>query len=181
MTDLFKTQPSRPAYLESVDMVELTPFQRALMTIDGTVTKFIEAYQLETIKVTCLSQAVSPIGDEYKWLDIEKQSLVTVREVLLQGDESKTMYAYAVTFIVTDGLGNSVEEGLNTDGASIGRLLIDNKMETYRQVLWDGKRVMHNLPEAIANLNGTEFLSRTYRIIHQGKPIMMITENFPLS
>ena len=53
-------------------------------------------------------------------------------------------------------------------------------METSRDVLWYGRQRFDDLPESIAKENGTEFLSRTYRIIAGGSPVMLINENFPL-
>lgn len=46
--DLLSAQASRPLELRPVNLRTLTPFQRALVSIDGTVTKFIEAYTLES-------------------------------------------------------------------------------------------------------------------------------------
>jgi len=180
MNDLLTAQSSRPSHLRRVNMRTLTPFQRALMVIDGTVTKFIEAYTMEPVQVTRLSQSVRPLEDDHTWLEVKKDRPVTVREVLLQGEYSHTIYAYAVSLIVHDALNQSVTSGLTTDSGSLGRLLQDSKMETYREVLWYGRQRFDDLPKPIARLNDTEFLSRTYRIIGGGKPVMLINENFPL-
>jgi len=180
MNDLLTAQSSRPSHLRRVNMRTLTPFQRALMVIDGTVTKFIEAYTMEPVQVSRLSQSVRPLEEDHTWLEVKKDRPVTVREVLLQGEYSHTIYAYAASLIVHDALNESVHGGLSTDGGSIGRLLQGSKMETYREVLWYGRQQFENLPKPITRLNRTEFLSRTYRVISGGKPIMLINENFPL-
>jgi len=181
MNALLTAQSSRPPQFKSIDMHTLTPFQRALMTIDGTVTKFIEAYTMEHVLVTRISQAEHVIENENAcWLEVEKDSPVTVREVYLHGEQSKTIHAYAVTLIAPDMLNKSVDEGLKTQGGSVGRLLRSSKMETYREFLWYGSQRFENLPEPLSSFNGEDFLSRTYRIISDGKPLMMINENFPL-
>jgi hypothetical protein len=48
MSDLFVAQFTRPKHLEQINLRSLTPFQRALLVLDGTVTKFIEAYTYGT-------------------------------------------------------------------------------------------------------------------------------------
>jgi len=180
MKDLLTAQSSKPSNLLPIDMHSLTPFQRALITIDGTVTKFIEAYTMESVRVSCLSQSEKILDFEHSWLDLDKSSPVTIREVFLQGEQSEKIYAYAVTLIAPDALDSSVSDGLKVEGGSIGRLLQNNKMETYREVLWYGRQRLNKLPKTLAKLNGTDFLSRTYRIISEGKPLMLINENFPL-
>jgi chorismate-pyruvate lyase len=180
MKDLFMAQSSRPSHLRRVNMRTLTPFQRALMVIDGTVTKFIEAYTMEPVQVTRLSQSVRPLEEDHPWLEVGKDSPVTIREVLLRGEYSHTDYAYAVSLIVHEELNNSVHNGLSSEGSSLGRLLQGSRLETYREILWYGRQRFENLPNPINYLNDSEFLCRTYRIISGGKPIMMINENFPL-
>ena len=41
--DLMLVQEERPIQLHQIDLRTITPYQRALLAIDGTVTKFIEA------------------------------------------------------------------------------------------------------------------------------------------
>lgn len=181
MNDLLTAQSSRPPHLRRINMRTLTPFQRALMVIDGTVTKFIEAYTMEPVKVTRLSQSVRPLEEDHIWLEVEKGRPVTTREVILRGEYSHTVHAYALSMIVNEKLDDSVNSGLNTEGGSLGRLLQGSKLETYREVLWYGRQRFDDLPKPLEKFDGTDFLSRTYRIISGGKPIMMINENFPLN
>ncbi len=49
-------QASRPPELDELDLRTLTPFQRALLVLDGTVTKFIEAYTMEPLDIIRLAQ-----------------------------------------------------------------------------------------------------------------------------
>ncbi len=180
MNDLLTAQSSRPDHLRRVNMRTLTPFQRALMVIDGTVTKFIEAYTMEPVNVIRLDQSVRPLDEDHIWLEAKKNTPVSTREVLLRGEYSHTVYAYAVSLILHENLNEKFHTGLDTDGGSIGRLLRNSKMETYREVLWYGRQRFDDLPKPIARLNGTELLSRTYRVITGGQPLMLINENFPM-
>ena len=61
MNDLLTAQSSRPSHLRRVNLRTLTPFQRALMVIDGTVTKYIEAYMMEPVNVIRLGQSIRPL------------------------------------------------------------------------------------------------------------------------
>jgi hypothetical protein len=51
LKDLFAAQSSKPETLREVNLRALSPFQRALLVIDGTVTKFIEAYTMEPVEI----------------------------------------------------------------------------------------------------------------------------------
>jgi chorismate-pyruvate lyase len=104
---------------------------------------------------------------------------MVVRQVLLRGKYSHTLHAYAVSLIIPDRLRTAVKADLDLDGEGLGRILLNNRIETRREVLWYGKERAEDLPESIRHLTNTEFISRTYRIIADGKPVMLINEKFP--
>ena len=179
MEDLLMAQFAMPANLRELNLRTLTPFQRALMVTDGTVTKFIEAYTMEQIEVIRLGQEIRPLVVDNEWLEAEKGTKVLMRQVLLRGKWSYTCYAYAPSLIILDRLPQFIKEGLELEGGGIGRILYGNRWETYRELLWWGKETLKNVPDAIRDMDGFEALSRTYRIIAGGKPIMLINEKFP--
>jgi chorismate-pyruvate lyase len=80
--------------------------------------------------------------------------------------------------IIPDRLSADLQRQLDVDGEGLGRILLNNRLETYREVLWYGKEHIDGRPEVIRHLGNIEFLSRAYRIIANGKPIMLITEKF---
>ena len=65
----FLAQADRPAGLEPVIAAELTPLQRALLVIDGTVTTFLEAWALEPVAVTRLWQRPHKLAAPDRWLE----------------------------------------------------------------------------------------------------------------
>ena len=71
--------------------------------------------------------------------------------------------------------------GLDVEPAGLGRILLNSQLENRREVLWYGREQMADLPEAISVLTGHDFLSRTYRIIVGGQPMMLISEKFPMT
>lgn len=179
LSDLFVAQFARPAQLGAVNLRALTPFQRALLVIDGTVTKFIEAYTLEPVETILVGQERRPLSSDQPWLEAPKGTEVLARSVLLEGKYSHTVYAYAVSLVVPDRLPAPVREHLKDDAGSLGRILLGAKLEQRREVLWYGREHLPEVPEAIRHLAGAPAISRTYRIIAGGHPVMLINEKFP--
>jgi chorismate-pyruvate lyase len=181
MSELLVAQSSKPLHLGEINLRALSPFHRALLVIDGTVTKFIEAYTLEPVEVVRLRQETRRLSTKHVWLEADKDTAVIARQVLLQGKYSSKLYAYAVSLIVLDRLGEEVKNRLEIDGDGLGRILLNSRMETRREVLWYGKEHAKGLPGVILNLVNGDCISRTYRIIADGQPIMLINEKFPSS
>jgi len=179
ISELFVANFERPAYLEDVNFRALTPFQRALLVIDGTVTKFIEAFTMEPVDVVLLNQVEQNLTARHDLLTASKGTTVISRQVLLQGKYSNTFYAYASSLIVPDRLSLTNRKKLEIPGQGLGRIMLESRMEQYREVLWYGKEYTAELPEAISHFSNNGFLSRTYRISSGGKPLMLINEKFP--
>lgn len=177
--DLMLVQEERPLQLHQLDLRTLTPYQRALLAIDGTVTKFIEAYELEPVEATLLKQEVQLVFQDHPWLEVAAQTELVAREVLLRGRYSGTTYAYAVSLLVTERLPKNLLQGLHKEPSGIGRALLNSQIENRREILWYGHEVIKELPAVVQLYTGNEFLSRTYRIVADGKPIMLICEKFP--
>lgn len=178
--DLMVAQVEKPAHLREINLRTLTPYQRALLTIDGTVTKFIEAYVMEPVMVKLLEQDTRELADRHPWLEVDAGTPVITRQVVLEGKYSKRLFAYAVSLLVHDQLPEAVREDLKVHPQGIGRVLIKNKLETRREVLWYGREEMEELPAAVQSRSDGRFNSRTYRVICSGNPFMLINEKFPL-
>ncbi|MFK7847461.1 MAG: chorismate pyruvate-lyase family protein [Rhodothermales bacterium] len=181
LSDLLVAQVEKPSHLKDINLRTLTPYQRALLTIDGTVTKFIEAYVMEPIMVRMLEQDMREIQARHPWLEVDAGTPVITRQVILEGKYSKRLFAYAVSLLVHDQLPENVREDLKVHPQGIGRVLIKNKLETRREVLWYGREEMKELPDAVRSRSDGRFNSRTYRVICSGKPFMLINEKFPMT
>lgn len=181
LSDLLVAQVEKPGHLIEPNLRTLTPYQRALLTIDGTVTKFIEAYRMEPVHVVLLDQQTHSLEADHPWLEIEEGTSVISRQVLLQGKYSRTLYAYAVSLLVHDQLPEAVREDLKVNPGGIGRVLIKHRLETRRDVLWYGREHIDDLPAPVCHLTDGRFISRTYRVICKGNPFMLINEKFPVS
>ena len=177
---LMRAQPERPPQLAAVNLRVLTPFQRALLVIDGTVTKFIEAYVMEPVDIRRIAQDRRVLPTDHPWLDAVAGTELSVRQVLIEGRYSRRPYVYAVSLVVPDRLPDDARRRLEVDGSGIGRVLGETRTETRREILWYGREHAADVPEDVARHTGGEFVSRTYRIITGGRPIALINEKFPL-
>jgi len=179
LSDLFVAQFAKPAQLGGVNLRALTPFHRALLVIDGTVTKFIEAYTMEPVETIRIGQERRRLSADQPWLEAAAGIEVLARTVYLKGRYSGTVHAYAVSLVVPERLPDPVRALLQDENGSLGRILLDHRLETRRDVLWYGREPLQDLPDAIRHLVGREVISRTYRIILGGQPVMLINEKFP--
>lgn len=177
--DLMVMQAAMPPHWQPVNLRTLSPFQRALISIDGTVTKFIEAYALEPIEVVRLHQQEQRLQEDHRWLAAPAGAPVIARQVLLRGRYSATVYAYAVSLLLVDRLPAEVLRELDVEPSGLGRILLNNQLENRREVLWYGREQITDLPESIEVHTGNSFISRTYRIIVGAQPMMLISEKFP--
>jgi len=182
---LFLAQDRRPAQLAGIAASELSPLQRALLVIDGTVTSFLSAWALEPVIVRPLSQlsAVLP-GDgapAADWLDAPTGTGVMERSVLLVGADSQRLFAFAESVICIGRLPAALRAGLESGGLSLGQLLLTPGFESRREGLWYGRERPAALPPSVAALTPPDFLTRTYRVSAASQPLMVITERFPWS
>ena len=131
---LFLAQDRRPAHLEGVGPGELSPLQRALLVIDGTVTSFLSAWALEPVIVRPLAQCAGvlpgdagPAGGQplaAPWLEAPAGTPVMTRAVLLVGADSQRLFAFAESVICTGRLPAALRAGLEAGGLSLGQLLL---------------------------------------------------------
>ena len=184
MKDLFVAQFAKPSDLEEMNLSQLTPFQRALLVIDGTVTQFIEAYTFSPVEIVLLHQETQTLPTNHDWLETEKGTEVVARQVVLQTEQKDAqqpiIHAYATSIIVLDRISQTIREGLTLNGQGLGQLLQRSGLESRRDLLWWGLKRPKDFPEMLVHLEGKPFLSRTYRIVADGQPIMLINEQSPL-
>ena len=182
--NIFVAQAAKPATSREINIAQLTPFQRALIVTDGTVTRLIEAYTLAPVEVVLLHQAKQTLCTEHIWLELPAGTHVIAREVLLQtssiGDDTPKIQAYATSLIAPQHLPKGILDELESNPVGLGGILQNSGLETRRELLWCCCETARDLPEAIAHLEGKPLLSRTYRVFANKKPIMLITEKFPL-
>jgi chorismate-pyruvate lyase len=165
---------------EDLPLQELPPFLRALLATDGTVTKILEAYFWEPLEVQTLQQEFVAAERPIDWIKVKAADRVLIRRARLSGGDSGVVYATAFSVIRTQLIPETFRQRLIDREIGIGVLIRDSGMESYREVLEVG------IEPAAASTDDpssapSDLVFRTYRIISDGEPVILITESFPLS
>jgi chorismate-pyruvate lyase len=180
MTDSSPNISPKPILGAHYHMPGLSDIERILVVSDGTFTYQLETYVRESIGVEILSNELAQLSSSNAHLlGCGEHTLAWNRQTLLRGKRTGTAYCYATSVINDEDLDPDFRAELRVTQSGIGHLMAKYRMGTYRELLMyhiDNRPVYgHHLP----HFQNAAFLSRTYRIIFQGKPIMVITENMP--
>ena len=162
-----------------IDPAKLGILQRIILTTDGTLTEILEAFLYEKIRLVKLSEGTVSIAKKLPSLDLDVGHGVIERRVLLQGKISHSNWIYAESLIVPDRLDDRYRERLLKSQESIGRLWLEHRVETYKEIIDSAREPAGSLATHFPISPEDYLLSRTYRVFSGGQPIMMITEKFP--
>src|SRR5271166_5986695 len=168
------------AKLDGLDISSLDPVQRVLLVTDGTLTEILEATFLERIQLIKVAQQVIHATASHVLLDPDPGEVLIERKILLQGEGSHRNYAYAESLIAVDRLGSSFRDELLESNMALGRLWLKYKLETFKElqaVLCQDASQLSGYFESPA---ASHLLVRTYRVFSGARPVMIITEFFPM-
>ena len=149
------------------------------MIADGTLTKLLEALLSEKMQVKKLFERVGNIEKEIAPMEIGQERKIINRKILLYGSISGKTWLYADSIIVPDRLEKNFKERLLSSNETIGKLLLEQKMETFREIIATGREPAGGLSDHFQIKNTDWLLYRTYLVFFKRKAIMMITEKFP--
>lgn len=164
-----------------INPCDLSPFQRIILTTDGTLTDILEAYLFEAIQINKLSEGLVSITQDIPTLELKKGSEVIDRKILLQGKISRKNFIYAESIIVPERLDEKFKTSLLKSQIPIGRLWQEHKMETFKEIVDSGKEPANELSSYFNIQMEDNILFRSYRLFNNRMPIMIITEKFPES
>ena len=166
---------------ELLDLKNIPPFLRTLLVTDGTVTKSLEAWFWENIKIHSISNCLEVLKEDISGLEVSSGDKVLHREVVLRGVESNTSYACARSTVSLNHLPKEIGKALEKGEIGIGELLREKGVETYRDIF--NINYLSKLPENDSLLSqlSSEVLLRSYRIRVNGYPAIVVTEYFPIS
>jgi chorismate-pyruvate lyase len=153
-------------------LADLPPFLRALLMTDGTVTKILEAYFWEPVEVQTMEQEMVTAERPIDWIRVGAGDQMLVRHARLRGTDTGRTYANAFSVIRPALIPEHFRQRLIDREIGIGVLIRDSGLESYREVLEVG---------AEHGPDGGDVVFRTYRIIIEGEPVILITEGFPAS
>jgi len=159
----------------ALPLADLPPFLRALLVTDGTVTKILEAYFWEPVAVDTVTQALQRAELDLPWVGVAAGQQVLVRKASLRGADSGRIYALADSVIRIERIPPTFRQRLVDGEIGIGVLIRDSGLESYREVMEVGADAESARPSV------GDRVFRTYRIIIDGAPVIMITETFPIS
>ena len=139
----------------------------------------LEAYTLEQINVVKLSEGLVSTVKEIPALNLQKGTQVIERKILLQGKISRKNYLYAESIIVPERLEQKFQDALLKSETPIGKLWLQYKVETFKEIVETGKEPIEKLGDYFITEKEGKMLFRTYRVFSGQKLVMMITEKFP--
>ncbi|MEO9946924.1 MAG: chorismate pyruvate-lyase family protein [Paraglaciecola sp.] len=165
---------------DAMDMEALPPFLRTLLVTDGTVTKSLEAFFWENIKVEKRWQEEFILTMDLPFIQAKVDDLTLKREVILRGVSTNDIYAYATSYLRTELLDENIKTQMVEGKIGIGELLREIGLETYREIVDFGREVFQAYNRLDGEPEYVETIYRTYIIHIGGKPAMQITERFPI-
>jgi chorismate-pyruvate lyase len=171
--------------LEDFDPHSLGLLQRIFLVSDGTLTDTLEAAFLEPVGIVKLAGGTAPATQRIDALNLEPGESVMDRRVLLYGENTKRNYVYAESQLAVDRLPEPFRRELIESDKPLGRLWWEHRLETWKELLTVARRPMGDLarhfpePGAPPDRGERLILSRSYRLVSGGLPLMVITEYFP--
>jgi chorismate-pyruvate lyase len=156
-----------------------TRFQRMLLGTDGTVTHILEAYADEPVEVVKLLQVYDTARDVDRAMGMASDERILRRHVILRGARSGTHLLYAEAIVAPVRVDAAVLDGLLGTDKPIGVLLTERRTETFREILRVGREPAGEVGAHFGLGAAAELISRTYVIVTDGRPVILITEKFP--
>jgi chorismate-pyruvate lyase len=177
--ELMRSDLDKSLARSHIEPSKVSPFQRILLTTDGTLTEILEAYLFEPILIVKLSEEIILTTQDIPLLDLKSGSEVIERKVLLQGKISRKNFIYAESVLVPERLEPKFRDELLKSKIPMGRLWLEYKIETFKEITDSSQQLAENLSNYFKIQTEDRMLSRTYRVFSNHQPIMMITEKFP--
>jgi len=166
--------------LKGIEASSLKPLQRVLIITDGTLTEILEANFLERIRLIKVSQQTISSTAAHAQLIPSPGELLLERKILLQGEKSNRNYAYAESIIAINRLPTSFRNELFSSNIPLGRLWLEHKLETFKELLEVRCEQANELCKHFNCKNSDMLLVRTYCVFLAAMPVMLISEYFPV-
>lgn len=163
-----------------LDLSTIPSFLRTLLVTDGTVTKSLEAWFWEKVKIEPMSNQIEVLDDIVQGLEVDSGDKILRREVVLKGVTSSTIYATARSNVSLKYLPDEISEALEKGEIGIGELLREKGVETYRDIFNINYFSSLSKKDSLLSILKADVLSRSYRIRVNGYPAIIVTEFFPI-
>jgi chorismate-pyruvate lyase len=153
--------------------------QRLFLITDGTLTDLVEAAFLEPVALRKVSIHIEPAPARIQDLDIDTGQLVMTRKILIFGETTDRNYVYAESLLALDRLPPAFRDDLVQSDKPMGRLWSEHKIETRKELLSMHRQPIGGLSQYFLDNAQGDLLTRTYRLVSHGVPLMLISEYFP--
>lgn len=157
-----------PAWSRAAAVGELGLLERMLMTTDGTVTILLEQIVGEGITTSRLDHRAGRVDPGAAAALPYPMDRLLTRTTQLVGTETGTVYVWATSVFCPGALPARVRTGLLTLGEPIGKLLRQNRVESFREIL----------SIDLVDERGQRRPRRRYVICIGGSPMVHIEETF---
>jgi beta-ribofuranosylaminobenzene 5'-phosphate synthase len=159
----------------------LSRVQKILLSTDGSVTRILETITGGEVRIATLAQEVVPAGSEAAaLLGVAEGEPVNHRAVKIEDARTSASLVYAISDTPLSRLSPGIREDLMRADIPIGKILAHHHVESRREIL--DARIIPAGDEhhgIFGTFRGEPLLSRRYRIIHRGEPLISIEEQFP--
>lgn len=160
---------------------DLSPVQKMLLGTDGSVTGLLEVITNCPIEIKTLAQRVMPADEKVAGdLEIRPGEEVNFRVVMLRKSGSNEALVYAVSHTPLARLEAEFKDDLTKADIPIGAILKKHRIESRREITTTS--FLHAGNEhcrAFGVFPSEIMLTRSYKIIRQGRPLIAIDETFP--
>ncbi len=163
------------------DLSLLPAFLRTLLVADGTVTKALEAWFWESVKVVPLVNEQATLTIIEKGLKAEMGENILQREVILEGESSHKIFACARSTVALEQLPSEISLALKAGEIGIGELFREKGLETYRDIFSLNHYTLAPEDDSLLHRLKGGIVSRSYRIWVNGNPAIIVTEYFPVN
>ncbi len=160
---------------------KLSPVQKMLLGTDGSVTSILEVITGSPVEIETLVQKVVPADESVaQELKANPGDDVNYRVVKLKRADTGETLIYAVSHTPLGRLEPSFKDDMMRADIPIGVILKKHKIETRRDLLGAKAFQADDTMSRVFNIFSKELmLSRDYRIVRNGEPLISITETFP--
>ena len=159
----------------------VSPVQKFLLGTDGSVTQILESVTGKKVIIRTLVQKIVPADrTAADNLSIAEGDPVNYRIVEIRTEDPGEVLIYATSYTPVNRLSPEFKDDLMKADVPIGKIILQHHIEARREIL--DARVISATNETgrvFAICKNEPVLSRQYQIIHSGKPLMFIEEQFP--
>lgn len=163
-------------FLAGEEIHQLNRDLRILIATNGTLTRILGVVTGENIVVQVVEQHLHARDiDQWEYLS----GRVLQRRVLLNGQTSGRRFVGAESLIAVDLLPPTIAADLTSTNEPIGEIMAASRLETFKEPadIWVAESPDW-LAAATDQATHSRTVSRRYRIIIDGQPVIVITEYF---